>query len=181
MSLIAYFHDNMFHIYLVHSPHLLFSHDFVFMSMIWALWTLSVGYHVSFMFHEKHFCFIPYLKDFVLVYKFFHLTSCGILRYGRVFKHILFSNLFLKTPTIKGRLVGRPCLVCSLLKIHFKHVHEMGGRKYELYTWSYYSFNWYHWILSIGINNDTSFCILIYIFDLCLLYLYIFEHKLCLW
>ena len=43
---------------------------------------------------KKLFCFIPYLKDFVLVNKFFHLTSCGILRYGRVFKHTIFFKTY---------------------------------------------------------------------------------------
>ena len=57
------------------------------------------------------------LKDFVLVFKIFHITSCGILRYGRVFKHTIFSNLFLKTPTFHRRLDGRPFLVCFILKI----------------------------------------------------------------
>ena len=37
LSLIAYFHDDMFHITLVHSLYLLVSHDFIFMSMIWAI------------------------------------------------------------------------------------------------------------------------------------------------
>ena len=33
------------------------------------------------------------------------------------FKHTIFSNLFLKTLPIEGRLVGRPYLVCLILKI----------------------------------------------------------------
>ena len=37
LSLIAYFHDDVFHITLIHSLYLMFSHDFVFMSMICAL------------------------------------------------------------------------------------------------------------------------------------------------
>ena len=42
-----------------------------FMSPIWALYLLSVNCWVIFMFHETYFCFISFLKDFVLVYKFF--------------------------------------------------------------------------------------------------------------
>jgi len=40
LSLIAYFHDAMFHITLVHSPLLNVSHDYVFMSMygLYGLW-----------------------------------------------------------------------------------------------------------------------------------------------
>jgi len=52
------------------------------------------------VFHEKQVCFIPYLKDFVLVYKFFHLTSCYILRFGRVFQtYFMFKPIF-ENPTI---------------------------------------------------------------------------------
>ena len=56
----------------------------------------------------------------------------------------------------------------------FKHVHEMGGRKYELYTWSYHVVNWYHWILSIGINID----ILLYTHILFFLYMYAWIYQL---
>ena len=45
---------------------------FIFMSHIHASLTLSVDYLVNFLLHEKWFCVIPYLKDFVLVFKFFH-------------------------------------------------------------------------------------------------------------
>ena len=50
----------------------------------------------------------------------------------------------------------------------------MGGSWYESYTWSFYCFNWYHWILSIGINLDillyTHICFVLYI---CMLTLHI--------
>ena len=39
----------------------------------------------------------------------------------------------------------------------------LGGIGYEIYTWPYCCFIWYHWILSIGINFDIS-CILIYLY-----------------
>jgi len=74
--------------------------------------------HVIYIVSWKIFCFIPCLKDFVLVYKFFHLTSCGILRY-------------------------------------------------EIYTWYYCCFNWYHWILSIGINIDIFVCSYIFFLYVC--------------
>ena len=45
--------------------------SYTYTCFIYASLTLSVGYHVDFLFHEKQFCFIPYLKDFVLVNKFF--------------------------------------------------------------------------------------------------------------
>jgi len=37
LSLVEYFHDYVYHFTLVHSPYLLVSHDFVFMSMIRAI------------------------------------------------------------------------------------------------------------------------------------------------
>jgi len=131
---------------------------FVFMSHIYASLNLSVGYHVSFMFHEKYFWCIPCLKDFVLVNKFFHLTSCGILRYGRVFQtYYIFKSIFEKPLPSKGRLDGRPCSCMLYIENLFKHKHEMGGRLYEIYTWSYCCFNWYHWTFSIGIKILFNF------------------------
>jgi len=45
-----------------------------------------------------------------------------------LFKHTIFSNLFLKTPTYL-RAVGWATMSCMLLiENPFKHVHEMGGR-----------------------------------------------------
>ena len=76
-----------------------------------------------------------------------------------------FQNYFRKPLPTPLSVVGWATMPCMLLiENPFKYVHEMGGRKYELYTWSYYVFNWYHWILSIGITIDIFFCILIYIF-----------------
>ena len=52
---------------------------------------LSCGFHVSW----KILCFIPYLKDCVLVNKFFHLTSCDILHYGSDFQtYFNFKSIF---------------------------------------------------------------------------------------
>ena len=80
------------------------------------------------VFHEKYFCFIPYLKDFVLVNKFFHLTSCGILCYGRDFQtYYTFKPIF-ENPYLL-RAVSWETMPCMLsIENHFKHVHEMGGR-----------------------------------------------------
>jgi len=51
LSLNAYFHVDMCHTTLVHSPYLMFSHDLVFMSTNCAIWILSVlvpcGLHAS--------------------------------------------------------------------------------------------------------------------------------------
>ena len=45
------------------------------------------------------------------------------------------------------------------LKILFLSICRVVG--YEIYTWSYYYVNWYHWIVSIGINMNL-FCIYSY-------------------
>ena len=137
----------MFHIILVHSLHLNVSHDCVFMSMIWALWTLSVfNDHVIYIASWQIFCFIPYLKDFVLVYKFFYITSYGILHMVEFFKQSLFSNLFLITPTIQRADGWVTMLMYALYwKDPMIHVHELGG-SYMMYTLDHYCcFNWYHW------------------------------------
>ena len=105
----------------------------------------------------------------------------------------LFSNLFLKTPSIEGWLDGRPFLV-SLIENLFKQVHDwVEGMSYTLD--SHCVFNWYHnWYFvysylfiymyastsnSINFNWYLIFHIYIYVFWLCLLYLYIFKHKFC--
>ena len=70
----------------------------ILFSWVWyvpyGFWVFSdhVIYIVSW---KKYFCFIPCLKDFVLVNKFFHLTSYGILHFGRDFQtsHI-FKSIF---------------------------------------------------------------------------------------
>ena len=75
------------------------------------------------------------MKDFVLVFKFFHLTSCGILRYGRVFKHtIFFKPIFLKPPTFHGRLDGRSCSCILYCENHFNLEHDgrLGNMRYTL-------------------------------------------------
>ena len=106
---------------------------FVFMSHIYTSLNLSVGYHVNFMFHEKYFCFIPYLKDFVLVYKISHLTSCEIFRYGRVFQiYFIFQTYFWKPLPFKGGWMGDHAMY-AYIENHFKLEHEMGGRLYEIY------------------------------------------------
>ena len=108
---------------------------FIFMRLYELYCYLSVDDCVIFKFHGIYYCFIPYLKDFVPVFKFFIKLVAYffiLVEFSNMLN--LFSNLFLKTPTHNGRLDGRPCLVC-IIKNLFKHVHEMGGREYELYTW----------------------------------------------
>ena len=104
------------------------------------------GFHV---FHEKLFCFIPCLKDFVLVNKFFHLTS-SYSSYGSDFQTNYTFNLFLKTPTIDGRMDGRSCSCMLYNKNHFKLEHDwvVGNMRYTLILLlfqliSLNSFNWY--------------------------------------
>ena len=75
----------------------MFSHDFIFMSIICALLILSVNDHVIYMFFMKYIFFIPYLKDFVLVFKFF-LKLVRILHYGRVFQTYYIFKLIFENP-----------------------------------------------------------------------------------
>ena len=134
MSFIAYFHDYAFHIILVHSHYLMFSHDFVFMSLICALYILSVNCWAIFMFSWIYTCFIPYLKDLGLVFKII-IKLARILHFGRVFKHvkIILKSYFWKPYHL--RVAGWAIMHCMLkLKIFVNMC--MKGRYYEFYTWS---------------------------------------------
>ena len=62
------------------------------------------------------FLFYSLLEGFRTNLQFYPITI-SYSSFDRVFKHTIFSNLFLKTLPIQGRLVGRPCLACALLKI----------------------------------------------------------------
>ena len=118
---------------------------FVFMSHIYALLDWVFWYHVDFLFHEKQFVFIPYLKDFVLVNKFFHLTS-SYSSYGRCFQtYKKFSNLFLKTPTVHGRMDGRSCSCMLYNENHFKLEHDWVVVIWCIHLIIIICFNWYHW------------------------------------
>jgi len=62
------------------------------------------------------------------------LTSCGILHMVEFFKHTLFFKPIFENPT-HLRAVGWATMPCMLfIENHFKHVHEMGGWLYEVYT-----------------------------------------------
>ena len=83
------------------------------------------------------------------------------------FSNVLYSNLFLKAPTLP-RAVGWETMPCMLIIENlFKHVHEwmVGNMSYTLD--SYYTFNWYHGIFSIGITIDILF-----VYSYMLLYMY---------
>ena len=88
------------HTLLVHSPFFKnISHEYVSMSMYGFYWILSVFkcYVIYMCFMKIIFCFIPCLKDFVLVNKTFHLTSYGILQFGRSFffqTKLIFKSIF---------------------------------------------------------------------------------------
>ena len=85
----------------LHSMFGVYSWFFCFMRLYELYWYVSVDDCVIFMFSWICYCFISYLKDFVLVFKFFHKTNCVFLHLVEFFKLVkLFSNLFLKTPTI---------------------------------------------------------------------------------
>ena len=95
--------------------HIIWCFLMILFSWVWyVLYNFWVfGDHVIFMFHEKYFYFIPYLKDFVLVFKFF-IKLVRILHMVE-FSYMLnlFSNIFLKTPT-HLRAVGWATIPCML-------------------------------------------------------------------
>ena len=65
--------------------------------------------------------------------------------------------------------MGDHAHVCFILKI-FLNLNMIGRIGYEIYTWYYCCFNWYHWILSIGINID----IFVYSYKLFLFWYHMF-------
>ena len=87
-------------------------------------------------FHESYMSFISFdcqlLSDFhvswniILFYsllagfrtslQIFHITSCGILHTEEFSNIFYFQTYFWKPFPLNGRLVGRPCLVCSYWK-----------------------------------------------------------------
>ena len=111
------------------------------------------------MFHGIYFCFIPYLKDFVLVFKFFIklVRILHMVEFSNLLK--LFSNLFLKALThFKGGWMGDHALYALLkilLNICMKWV--VGSMSYTLD--SHCIFNWYH-------NWYFYVCILISVFSI---------------
>ena len=133
-----------------------------------------------------------------------HITSYGPLLLVVVFKHTIFVNLFLKTPTFQGWLDGRSCSCMLYSENHSKPEHEMGGRNMrytldlivvsigiiELFqlvsilTFLVYSYMF--WFMYVCLHfKEYQFRLVsifsyIYMFYLCLLYPYIFKHKSCL-
>ena len=98
--------------------------------------------------------FIPYLKDFVLVFQIYHKTSCVILHLEEFSIMLnLFSNLFLKTPSIEGWLDGRPCLICSNWKSF--NMCMIGWSLWVIHLILIVFFNWYY--------NWYLFCIFIFV------------------
>ena len=60
-----------------------------------------------------------------------------------------FQTYFWKPLPSMGGWMGDHAYVCFILKIILNMSMCWEDRKYEIYTWYYLCFNWYHWILSI--------------------------------
>ena len=107
----------------------------------------------------------------------------------KLFFKLIFENPY---PFIGGWLGDH--VLYAHIENQFKHVHEKGGREYELYTWSLLCFQLVSQLISILYTHIYFYiCMLqlqivsisigiysfihIYVFWLCLLYLYILEYK----
>ena len=137
--------------------HDLFSWDYMCFIDLWVLMIMWLT-----CFHGIYSYFIPYLKDFVLVFKIIIKLVTYFFVLEVIFQLCLnyFHILFWKSLPSKGGWLGDRALYAHIENL-FKHVHEMSGREYELYTWfslyfhlvSLYHFNWYHIIpISYGIK-----------------------------
>ena len=72
----------------------------------------------------KIFCFNPCLKDFVLVFQIFHITSCGILHMVEFSNIFYFRTYFWKPLPATGGWMGDHAHVCFHSENHFKLEHE---------------------------------------------------------
>ena len=151
------------------------------------------------MFSWIYSFFIPYLKDFVLVYKiiiklvalFFILVEFSNML--KLFSNPIFENSYLP----KGGWMGDHALYAQIENLFNMCMNKEVIMSYLLD--SHYIFNWYHnWYFYICILifvfsiyvwfklQIVSISIGIYIFIhiymiwLCLQYLYMLKHKLCL-
>ena len=102
----------------------LFSHDFIFTSLIWALYIFECHWLSDFhVFHGIYSYFIPYLKDFVLVFIiiFKLVIILQLIEFSKMLK--LFSILCLKTHHPMGGWMGDQAL-CAQIENLFKQVHD---------------------------------------------------------
>ena len=80
-----------------------------------------------------------------------------------IFKHTIFSNPFLKTPTFYGRMDGRSCSCMHYSENLFKLEHDWEDRLYDVYTWSLLLFQLVSLNSFIWYQYEYFFCILIYV------------------
>jgi len=147
--------------------HTHFTWCFLMTLLSWVLYVLyrpSVSIVEWFQVLWIYSCFIPYLKDFVLVYKFSMELVC-ILHFGRVFKYAkLIFKLIFENPYQCRRAVGWTIMSCMLLiENPFIHVHE------REVTWVIYLILI---IFSIGITIDIFMIVYSFlVFYICMLHI----------
>ena len=122
---------------------------------------------MDFLFHEKLFCFIPYLKDFVLVNKISHLTS-SYSSFGRVFQtYYIFKPIF-ENPYLPWENGWEIMFMYALKWKSFKTWTMIGRYCNMMYTLELI-------VMSIGIIelfqlvSFWSSCILIFVLYVCML------------
>ena len=85
-----------------------------------------------------------------------------------IFKHTLFSNLFFENPYLLRADGWAIMFMYALQWKSFKNLNHDWEDSYMMYTLDYYCcFNWYHWILLIGINFDLF--VYSYVYCVCIL------------
>jgi len=94
---------------------------------------LSVDDRVIFIFSWIHSCFIPYLKDFVLIYKII-IKLVRILQIGRVFKpvEIFSSPIFENLYQPKGGWIGDHALYAQIENLFNMCMNRVVGMSYTL-------------------------------------------------
>ena len=118
LSLIAYFHDYVFHIMLIHSHHSCFL--MILNSWVWYMlhrsWVLDIMW-ISCV-SWKIFLFYSLLEGFRTSLVIFHLTS-SYSSIGRVFQTFyIFKTYFWKPLPSKGGWMGDHTHVCFQFNLH---------------------------------------------------------------
>ena len=105
LSLIASFYDFVDYM-TFYTLCLMFTHDLFSWDYMSFYCYLSVDDHVIFMFSWIHSCFIPNLKDFILVFKII-IKLVRILHFSRVFQTCyIFKSYFWKPLPFKDGWLG---------------------------------------------------------------------------
>ena len=197
LSLIAYSHDYAFHIIHVHLHYLMFTHD-CFHEIMWALLLFECWWSCDFQVFMDILLVYSLLEGLRTSFQDYHKSSCVFLHFGRVFNYvkIIFKSYF-KNPFLL-RAAGWATMPCMLKLKIFLNIFMKGEVVWVIhlilivfsisitidifmFVYSYLCFLYTYASNFNSINFDWYLHFHTYnLIWLCLPYLYILKHKLCL-